>query len=90
MRKTLQLTAEESEELLAMMERTDSENEAIGVSGAEVAEYNIRVLRLQSLRRQLETREAEHAAHPVTLKIAAYQGRKNPTKSLDERAGSAL
>lgn len=72
--RTVKLNEAESESLLAIMEKTDNENAAIGVSGPEVAEYNLRVLKLRLVRgEERERQEAEHEAHVVTKKIRAYE-----------------
>ena len=77
--RTLELNEAETSFLLEIVGKTDAENAAIGVSGTEVAQYNIRVLRLQSVRRQLRHLEVEHEAHPVTAKIKAYRAQRGLT-----------
>jgi hypothetical protein len=74
--RTLDLSEEQAAVLLDSMEATDRENEAMGVSGPEVAAYNVRVLRIESTRRHLQGLEREHAAHAVTQKITSHQARK--------------
>ena len=76
MRDHLELSEEQAEALLSAMAETDAKNAAMGVSGQEVAQYNLRVLKLQSLRQHLKHAEAEHAAHPVTRKIAAWHAQE--------------
>ena len=74
--KNLELSEEQAAVLLDHMEATDKENAAMGVSGPEVAAYNVRVLRIESTRRHLQALEREHVAHAVTQKISGYQARK--------------
>jgi hypothetical protein len=78
--ETLELNEEQSDFLLEMMRKTDEQNATIGVSGPEVAQYNLRVLRLQSVGRHLKALEVEHSLHPVTQKIAAYHAQQGPAK----------
>ena len=74
--KAIELDEKQAAFLLDHMEATDRENLAMGVSGPEVAAYNLRVLRIQSARRHLQALEREHAAHVVTQKVVRHQARK--------------
>lgn len=81
-RGNLELSEEQSREFLKRMAKTDAQNAAVGVSGPEVAQYNLRVMKIDLAKRRpktdpsilpyLEGLEGEHSQHPVTQKIRAY------------------
>lgn len=64
--------------LAAAIAKADAQNAAIGVTGPEVAEFNLREAWISLTHRRgfLDSAadlRAEHEAHPVTQKIRAYQ-----------------
>lgn len=78
--RDIELSEAQADALLDAMAATDAQNAEIGVTGPEVAEYNLREARLQLAERRLVDATVEccrlqrdHEEHPVTVRIAAWR-----------------